>query len=84
MRYRVVKEYYSREEIKVLKSKKSNLKFNNRERWRFHFDDNAKYNAELQSVVDERIPRSKKTSSPIIPNGVENDALTINPDLTIK
>lgn len=77
MKYRVVKEYYSKEEIAILKSKRSNLKFNNKERWKRHFADNARYNKELQDDIDSRIPERKKTSSPIIPNGVENENIYI-------
>jgi len=70
LKYRVIKEYYSGEELAILKSKKTNLKFNSRDRWRFHFKDNSAFNEKLQSQIDSRIPERKKTSSPIIPNGV--------------
>ena len=69
MKYRVFKEYYSKEEIAILKSKRTNLSFNNKDRWKRHFDDNDRYNAELSERIESRVPFKKRTSSPIIPNG---------------
>lgn len=71
VKYKVIKDYYSREEIEVLKRKKSNLSFNNKDRWKFHFKDNARFNIELSRKIECRIPERKKTSSPIILNNCE-------------
>ena len=69
VKYRVIKERYSREEIEILKRKKTNLKFNPRDRWGYHFKDNAKFNDNLSKTIEERIPTRKITSNPLMLNG---------------